>query len=174
MSNEEKRPMAAGVDELLDELYGSVIDGDATHVTALTQQSLTAGVPATTLLYDALIPALQEVGQLFEEGRYFVPEMLLGAKAMKAGLALLRPLLAAQGAKPVGTYLILTVKGDIHDIGKDLVKVMIEGAGFQVIDLGVNVTPEQMIEAIRRHQPQIVGFSAFLGLATWWFGVGLG
>lgn len=162
MSTEEKRPLAAGADELLDELYGSVIDGDATHVTALTQQALTAGVPATTLLYDALIPALQEVGQLFEEGRYFVPEMLLGAKAMKAGLALLRPLLAAQGAKPVGAYLILTVKGDIHDIGKDLVKVMIEGAGFQVIDLGVNVTPEQMIEAIRLHQPQIVGFSAFL------------
>ncbi len=162
MSNEETTSMAAGADELLDELYDSVIDGDTTHVTALTQQALTAGVPATTLLYDALIPALQEVGQLFEEGRYFVPEMLLGAKAMKAGLALLRPLLAAQGAKPVGTYLILTVKGDIHDIGKDLVKVMIEGAGFQVIDLGVNVTPEQMIEAIRRYQPQIVGFSAFL------------
>lgn len=97
-----------------------------------------------------------------ERGDYFVPEMLIGAKAMKAGLNLLRPLLAATGAKPVGTYLILTVKGDIHDIGKDLVRVMLEGAGFQVVDLGVNVAPETMIPAMHEHQPQIVGFSAFL------------
>lgn len=149
-------------EELKDQLYDSVIDGEASQVADLTRQALDEGLSAEDILYDALIPALEEVGRLFEQGQYFVPEMLLGAKAMKTGLGLLNPLLAAKGAKPVGTYLILTVKGDIHDIGKDLVRVMLEGAGFRVIDLGVNVTPEAMIEAIREHQPQIVGFSAFL------------
>ncbi len=149
-------------DEIKDQLYDSVIDGEDEGVIKLTQQGLDLGIPAEEILYDALIPALEEVGALFETGEYFVPEMLVGAKAMKGGLNLLRPILAQSGAKPVGTYLLLTVKGDIHDIGKDLVRVMLEGAGFTVIDLGVNVDPAVMIEAIKEHKPEIVGFSAFL------------
>ncbi|MCP5098323.1 MAG: hypothetical protein GY943_22470, partial [Chloroflexi bacterium] len=149
-------------DEIKDRLYDSVIDGDDGSVLSLTQEGLDFGLPPGDILYDALIPALEEVGSLFESGEYFVPEMLIGAKAMKGGLNLLRPLLAQSGAKPIGTYLLLTVIGDIHDIGKDLVRVMLEGSGFTVVDLGVNVDPAIMIEAIKEHQPQIVGFSAFL------------
>ena len=150
------------IDEIKDRLYDGVIDGEDEEVIELTQQGLELGISADEILYDALIPALEEVGALFETGEYFVPEMLVGAKAMKGGLNLLRPILAQSGAKPIGTYLILTVKGDIHDIGKDLVRVMLEGAGFTVIDLGVNVDPAEMIEAIKEHEPEVVGFSAFL------------
>ena len=149
-------------EEIKDQLYNDVIDGDTSAVVEGTHAALDAHLEPAEILYEALIPALTEVGALFESGQYFVPEMLISAKSMKAGLEILRPLLAAQGAKPVGTFLILTVKGDIHDIGKDLVRVMLEGAGFRVIDLGVNVPPEKMIEAIKEHQPEIVGFSAFL------------
>ena len=149
-------------EEIKDQLYNDVIDGDTSAVVQGTHAALDAHLEPAEILYEALIPALTEVGALFESGQYFVPEMLISAKSMKAGLEILRPLLAAQGAKPVGTFLILTVKGDIHDIGKDLVRVMLEGAGFRVIDLGVNVPPEKMIEAIKEHQPEIVGFSAFL------------
>lgn len=154
--------MSHNIEEIKDRLYDGVIDGEEAEVIELTQRALAMGLAAEEILYDALIPALEEVGSLFEQGQYFVPEMLVGAKAMKGGLNLLRPILAQSGAKPIGTYVILTVKGDIHDIGKDLVRVMLEGAGFQVVDLGVNVAPETMIEAIRQYQPQIVGFSAFL------------
>jgi 5-methyltetrahydrofolate--homocysteine methyltransferase len=147
---------------LKDELFESVIEGDEPTAGALTNQGLADGVSAEEILYDALIPALEEVGTLFEKGTYFVPEMLLGAKAMKAGLNILRPVLAKSGIEPVGTFMILTVKGDIHDIGKDLVRTMLEGASFRVIDLGVNVTPETMIAMVREHKPDILGFSAFL------------
>ncbi len=149
-------------EELKDDLYDNVLDGDEQAVAKLTQEALDDGMPAEEVLYDALIPALEEVGSLFEAGDYFVPEMLTGAKAMKAGLNLLRPILAQSGAEPIGTYVLLTVKGDIHDIGKDLVRVMLEGAGLNVIDLGVNVSPETFIEAVKEHKPQVVGFSAFL------------
>ncbi len=149
-------------ERLKDELYEGVIDGDDISVARGARQGLEEGLGAEEILYDALIPALEEVGRLFEQGQYFVPEMLIGAKAMKAGLNVLQPVLANTGVKPVGTYVLLTVKGDIHDIGKDLVRVMLEGAGFRVIDLGVNVTPEKLIEAVKEHQPEIVGFSAFL------------
>ena len=154
--------MSHHIEEIKDRLYDGVIDGEEAEVIELTQRALEIGLAAVEFLYDALIPALEEVGSLFERGEYFVPEMLVGAKAMKGGLNLLRPILAKSGAKPIGTYVILTVKGDIHDIGKDLVRVMLEGAGFKVVDLGVNVAPETMIDAIREHQPEIVGFSAFL------------
>lgn len=150
------------IEEIKDQLYDGVIDGEEAEVIELTQRALDMGLAADEILYDALIPALEEVGAMFEQGEYFVPEMLVGAKAMKGGLGLLRPILAKSGAKPIGTYVILTVKGDIHDIGKDLVRVMLEGAGFKVVDLGVNVEPETMVEAIKEHQPQILGFSAFL------------
>src|SRR5438552_4182434 len=114
------------------------------------------------MLYDALIPSLEEVGARFERGDFFVPEMLIAARAMQGALDILRPLLAETGARQVGTYVMGTVKGDVHDIGKNLVNIMLEGAGFTVHDLGVNVAPEVFIEAINEHQPDIVGFSAFL------------
>ena len=114
------------------------------------------------MLFDALIPSLEEVGARFERGDFFVPEMLVAGKAMAGALDILRPLLAETGAKTVGTFLMSTVKGDVHDIGKNLVNIMLEGAGFHVIDLGVQVSPEKVIAGIREHNPDIVGFSAFL------------
>ena len=115
-----------------------------------------------TLLYDALIPSLEEVGARFERGDFFVPEMLIAARAMQGALDILRPLLAETGAKPIGTFVMGTVKGDVHDIGKNLVNIMLEGAGFTVHDLGVNVAPEKFVEQVVEHEPDIVGFSAFL------------
>ena len=114
------------------------------------------------MLFDALIPSLEEVGARFERGDFFVPEMLIAGKAMSGALDLLRPLLAATGAETVGKFVMGTVKGDVHDIGKNLVNIMLEGAGFEVIDLGVQVAPEKFIAAIEEHKPDIVGFSAFL------------
>jgi methylmalonyl-CoA mutase cobalamin-binding domain/chain len=114
------------------------------------------------MLFEALIPSLEEVGARFERGDFFVPEMLIAGRAMSGALNLLRPLLANTGARQVGTFVMGTVKGDVHDIGKNLVNIMLEGAGFHVIDLGVQVSPEKFIAAIEEHQPDIVGFSAFL------------
>lgn len=149
-------------DEILDGLYNNTLDGEAEPVVALTREGLELGMEPLTLLFDALIPALEEVGRLFEIGEYFVPEMLIAARAMQGAMELLKPLIAESGAKPVGTFVMGTVKGDIHDIGKNLVNVMLEGAGFEVIDLGVNVPPEAFVEAVRKHQPQAMGMSAFL------------
>jgi 5-methyltetrahydrofolate--homocysteine methyltransferase len=115
-----------------------------------------------TLLFDALIPSLEEVGARFERGDFFVPEMLIAGRAMAGAMERLRPLLAETGVQTVGKFLMGTVKGDVHDIGKNLVNIMLEGAGFEVIDLGVQVAPEKFVAAIDEHQPDIVGFSAFL------------
>ena len=120
------------------------------------------GLSPEEMLFEALIPSLEEVGARFERGDFFVPEMLIAGKAMSGALVILRPLLAETGAQSIGTFLIGTVKGDVHDIGKNLVNIMLEGAGFEVIDLGVQVSPERFIEAIVEHHPDIVGFSAFL------------
>ncbi len=115
------------------------------------------------ILFKALIPSLEEVGRRFEKGDFFVPEMLMAARAMQGALVILRPLIAETGAQPVGRYVIGTVKGDIHDIGKNLCVIMLEGAGFEVFDLGVNTPPEKFVEAvIEEHKPDVVGFSAFL------------
>jgi 5-methyltetrahydrofolate--homocysteine methyltransferase len=114
------------------------------------------------MLYDALIPSLEEVGARFERGDYFVPEMLIAARAMQGALDILRPLLAETDTRQVGTFLMGTVKGDVHDIGKNLCNIMLEGAGFTVIDLGVNVAPEKFVQQIDEHKPDVVGFSAFL------------
>ena len=109
-----------------------------------------------------MIPALEEVGARFERGDFFVPEMLISGRAMTGALELLRPLLIDSGVEKVGTFLMGTVQGDVHDIGKNLVNIMLEGAGFDVIDIGVQVRPETFIEAIQEHKPDVVGFSAFL------------
>jgi 5-methyltetrahydrofolate--homocysteine methyltransferase len=149
-------------DEILDELYDNTIDGEREPVVALTKEGLELGMDPLGILFDALIPALEEVGRLFEAGTFFVPEMLVAAKAMHGAMEVLRPLIAETGAKPTGTFVMGTVKGDIHDIGKNLCNVMLEGAGFEVIDLGVNVQEQAFVDAIREHKPQAVGMSAFL------------
>jgi 5-methyltetrahydrofolate--homocysteine methyltransferase len=148
--------------EILDELYDYTLDGEDEPVVELTNEALALGMDPMAILFDALIPALEEVGRLFEQGEYFVPEMLVAANAMAGAMDILKPLIAESGAKPIGSFVMGTVKGDIHDIGKNLCNVMLEGAGFEVIDLGVNVPPERFVEAIREHQPDAVGMSAFL------------
>jgi len=149
-------------DEILKGLFDNTLVGNAPEVKALVEQGLEEGLGPDTMLFDALIPSLEEVGARFERGDYFVPEMLIAARAMQGALDIVRPLLAATGAKPVGTFLMGTVKGDVHDIGKNLCNIMLEGAGFTVIDLGVNVAPEKFIAGIEEHKPEIVGMSAFL------------
>jgi 5-methyltetrahydrofolate--homocysteine methyltransferase len=149
-------------EDLLKALYDETLVGNAPRVLELTQQGLDTGLGPDALLFEALIPSLEEVGARFERGDFFVPEMLIAGRAMSGALDLLRPLLADTGAETVGTFLMGTVKGDVHDIGKNLVNIMLEGAGFQVIDLGVQVSPEKFIAGIEEHKPDIVGFSAFL------------
>src|SRR5690242_9163572 len=149
-------------DEILQGLYDNTLIGNAPEVKDLTNAGLADGLDPEKMLYDALIPSLEEVGARFERGDFFVPEMLIAARAMQGALDILRPLLAETGAQTIGTYVMGTVKGDVHDIGKNLVNIMLEGAGFTVYDLGVNVAPEVFVEKINEHQPDIVGFSAFL------------
>jgi methylmalonyl-CoA mutase cobalamin-binding domain/chain len=149
-------------DELLTELYDRTLTGNGPAVLELTMQGLADGLGPETLLYEALIPSLEEVGARFERGDFFVPEMLIAGKAMAGALEILRPLLAETGAEQIGTVVMGTVKGDVHDIGKNLVNIMFEGAGFQVIDLGVQVSPEKFVDAVKTHKPDVVGFSAFL------------
>lgn len=143
-------------------LYEHTLVGHAKEVKALTEEGIALGMAPLDMLFGALIPSLQEVGRLFEIGEYFVPEMLIAAKAMQGALNLLRPLLVQSGAKPLGTIVMLTVKGDLHDIGKNLCNIMLEGAGFTVIDLGTNVPVDKVVAAVKQHQPPILGFSAFL------------
>ena len=149
-------------EEILKALYDETLIGNAPEVRDLVNKGLADGLGCESMLYDALIPSLEEVGARFERGDYFVPEMLIAARAMQGALDILRPLLAETGAKPIGTYVMGTVKGDVHDIGKNLVNIMLEGAGFTVYDLGVNVAPEVFVQQVQEHQPDVVGFSAFL------------
>ena len=149
-------------EEILKGLYDDTLVGNAPSVKALVEQGLEDDIEPGTMLYDALIPSLEEVGARFERGDFFVPEMLIAARAMQGALVILRPLLAETGAAEIGTFLMGTVKGDVHDIGKNLCNIMLEGAGFTVVDLGVNVAPEVFVEKIGEINPDIVGFSAFL------------
>ena len=149
-------------EELLQKLYDETMVGNGPEVIDLTNQGLDQGITPDSLLFDALIPALEEVGARFERGDWFVPEMLIAGKAMARALEVLRPLLAATGTETIGKFVMGTVKGDVHDIGKNLVNIMLEGAGFEVIDLGVQVAPEKFVEAVEEHQPDILGMSAFL------------
>lgn len=149
-------------EEILDELYDHTIDGKRDPVIELTKEAVELGMDPLVVLFDALIPALEEVGRLFEGGTFFVPEMLTAAKAMQGAIEVLHPLMSGTTTKPIGTFVMGTVKGDIHDIGKNLCNIMLEGAGFKVVDLGVNVSEARFVEAIKEHQPQAVGLSAFL------------
>ena len=149
-------------DEILKGLFDQTVDGKVADVKSLTQEGLDTQLEPVDMLYKALLPALQEVGRRFEIGDFFVPEMLMSARAMQGALTLLRPLLAAKGERSLGKIVMGTVKGDVHDIGKNLCNIMLEGAGFEVFDLGVNTSPEKFVDAVRTRQPDIVGFSAFL------------
>jgi 5-methyltetrahydrofolate--homocysteine methyltransferase len=143
-------------------LYQAVLNGDAKGSAAITQQALAEGVDPIVLVNEQMIPAMDEVGRRFEANEYFVPELLIAARAMKAALDLIRPLLAAKGNQPLGRVAIGTVKGDLHDIGKNLVASLLEGGGFEVIDLGVNVPPEKFIATIQDKGANIVAMSALL------------
>ena len=149
-------------DEILRTMYDETLVGNAPRVLELTNEALAMGMEPQSLLFDSLIPALEEVGARFERGDFFVPEMLIAGRAMAGAMEVLRPLLADTGVETIGKFLMGTVKGDVHDIGKNLVNIMLEGAGFEVIDLGVQVPPEKFVEQINQHEPDIVGFSAFL------------
>lgn len=146
----------------LKQLYDSVVSGDAKATQIITKEALDAGVDPLKLVNEYMVPAMDEVGRRFEANEYFVPELLISARAMKAALELIRPLLIARGDKPVGRVAIGTVKGDLHDIGKNLVASLLEGGGFEVIDLGVNVSPEKFIETVNTKQANIVAMSALL------------
>jgi len=146
----------------LRELHDAVIRGDAKSSQLLTQQALAEGVDPLILVNDYMIPAMDEVGRRFECSEYFVPELLISARAMKAALDLIRPLLTARGNQPIGRVAIGTVKGDLHDIGKNLVASLLEGGGFEVIDLGVNVSPEKFIATIKEKNANIIAMSALL------------
>lgn len=148
--------------DLIQNIYREVVDGNQKAAKEAVQAALDANIAADVILSDGLIAAMGEVGSLFEQGEYFVPEMLVSAKSMQEGLNLLRPLLVAQGVEPIGKVVMGTVKGDLHDIGKNLVSMMLEGAGFEVIDLGTDTSPEKFIEAINQHQAQLMGMSAML------------
>ena len=149
-------------DELTEQIHDDLYDGLADEIAEATQILLDRGWSAKKVLDDALVGGMNIVGVDFRDGILFVPEVLLAANAMKAGMAILQPILAETGAEPVGKMVIGTVKGDIHDIGKNLVGMMMEGAGFEVIDLGINTDAETYIEALKSHRPDILGMSALL------------
>ncbi len=146
----------------LESIYNAVLDGDAPAAKAGVSAALAEGVAPETILKEGLIGAMAEVGRLFEANEYFVPEMLVAARAMQQGLAILKPHLAEGGATPMGKVVVGTVKGDLHDIGKNLVAMMLEGSGFEVIDLGTDVTPEKFVKAVVEHKPAVIGMSALL------------
>jgi corrinoid protein of di/trimethylamine methyltransferase len=144
------------------DLYDAILNGDAKKARTTTETALAAGAAPMELIQESMVPAMDEVGRLFEAEEYFVPELLLSARAMKSSLVLLKPLLAASGQKMSTRIVIGTVKGDLHDIGKNIVASMLEGGGFEVIDLGADVSPENFVAAVKERNPQIVCMSALL------------
>ena len=143
-------------------IYEAVIRGDRTAVESGVKKALEEGTEPVVILNEGLIKAMDEVGKRFESGEFFVPEMLIAARAMKTGVAILGPRLINSGVKPIGRVVIGTVAGDLHDIGKNLVGLMLEGAGFEVIDVGTDVSSERFIEAVRNEKPNLLGLSALL------------
>jgi len=146
----------------LQAIYEKTIAGDAPAVEELVKRALAEGVLASKIISQYLIPAMAEVGDRFERQEFYVPEMLIAARAMQRGLTVLRPLLVEGEFQPVGQVVAGTVKGDLHDIGKNLVCMMLEGAGFVITDMGVDVSPEKFVAAVREHEPSIVAMSALL------------
>lgn len=146
----------------LEALYNAVMEGDAAEAATQVQAALDAGVPPSNILNKGCIAAMGEVGRLFEEGEMFVPEMLIAARAMQAAMNILKPQLAEGEIVSAGKIVVGTVSGDLHDIGKNLVGMMMEGAGFEVVDLGTDVKPEAFVDAVREHRPNLIGMSALL------------
>ena len=150
------------MDAALKQIYQGVLDGDIDMVTTGVQVALDEKVTAEAILKQSMMAAMAEVGQLFEDGEYFVPELLVAARAMQGGLGILKPLLADEAVEPIGKVVTGTVKGDLHDIGKNLVGIMMEGAGFEIIDVGTDVSPEKFVEAVKESGAQVVAMSALL------------
>jgi 5-methyltetrahydrofolate--homocysteine methyltransferase len=144
------------------EIYQAVLEGDLETTKALVESTLKTGSSADSILRGGMIPAMSEAGRLFEEGEFFVPELLIAARAMQGGLELLKPLLVAEDVKPVGKIVIGTVKGDLHDIGKNLVGMMLQGAGFEVTDLGSDVDAQKFVDAVKSSGATVIGMSALL------------
>lgn len=149
-------------EKIYEKLSAAVLEGDSGTSVETTQKGLDEGLAAGELLNNGLIVGMNEVGVRFKRGDMFVPEVLMSAEAMSEGMKLLRPLLAKSGVKMAGKIVMGTVKGDLHDIGKNLVSMMCEGAGFEIVNIGFDAPPEKFIEAIKEHQPNIVGMSAML------------
>lgn len=147
---------------MLQSIHDSIMKGDANSTVEQMQAAIDEGYDPGAILNEGMISAMDEVGQLFEQGEYFVPEMLISARAMQSGLAVLKPYLLEADIQPLGKVVLGTVKGDLHDIGKNLVGMMLEGAGFEVIDLGTDVAPEKYLDAVREFDPDFVGLSALL------------
>jgi 5-methyltetrahydrofolate--homocysteine methyltransferase len=147
--------------KLVESIHQAILEGDTESVQTNIELALSAGVPAVEILEQGLISAMDEIGSLYEKGELFVPEMLIGARAMKMGLKIIRPLLIDSGVEPVGKIFLGTVKGDLHDIGKNLVGMMLEGAGFEIVDLGVDVAPTTFVDAVRKGA-RLIGMSALL------------
>jgi corrinoid protein of di/trimethylamine methyltransferase len=162
---------ALPIDELFELMGEDLYDGYADEVVEEVHEALGRGMAPYDVLTQGLVAGMDVVGADFRDGILFVPEVLMAAKAMKAGMAILRPLLAETGAPRVGTMVIGTVKGDIHDIGKNLVAMMMEGAGFEVINLGINTSADDFLAAIKEHQPDILGMSALLTTTMPYMGV---
>lgn len=162
MSEEELDLSTLSDQELVEQMHDDLYDGLAEEIVEGTNILLERGWSASSILSDALVEGMRIVGIDFRDGILFVPEVLLAANAMKAGMAILRPLLAETGAETIGKVVIGTVKGDIHDIGKNLVGMMLEGAGFEVVDLGINTDVDEYIQALDEHKPDILGMSALL------------
>ncbi|MGA2111000.1 MAG: corrinoid protein [Anaerolineales bacterium] len=169
--SDEQKPTQLENSELIDQMKDDLYDGLADPVVSGVKELLRRGLTPYQVLIQALVAGMDVVGVDFRDGVLFVPEVLMAAKAMKAGMELLRPLLVETGAPQVGTMVIGTVKGDIHDIGKNLVAMMMEGAGFKVVNLGINNDAEKFLAAVREHHPQIVGMSALLTTTMPYMGV---
>lgn len=150
------------MDPLVKSIYDNILEGQQKIVEAKTQEALNTGITPKVILDEGMIAAMAEVGRLFEIGDYFVPEMLVAARAMKAGLALLKPQLVKANVKSLGKIGIGTVQGDLHDIGKNLVSIMLEGAGFEILDLGTDVSPEKFIQAVKTDKVDVLALSALL------------
>jgi len=148
--------------EIFERLSTAVLEGDADKAHKLVERGLKQGLSPKEILDNGLIVGMDEVGARFKRGDMFVPEVLMSADSMASGMEILRPLLVESGVEMLGKVVMGTVKGDLHDIGKNLVSMLCEGAGFEIIDIGFNAEPEKFIEAIKKHQPQVVGMSAML------------
>jgi 5-methyltetrahydrofolate--homocysteine methyltransferase len=150
------------MEAIIEKIYQGVLNGERETVVEAVREAIDADITAERVLKEGMMAAMAETGRLFEDGEYFVPELLIAARAMQGGMELLKPLLVAEDIEPIGRIVVGTVKGDLHDIGKNLVGMMLEGAGFEVIDLGSDVDAEKFVEAVRSNQAHVVGMSALL------------